>query len=126
MKLQKSHAIFSIILIYSVVVFFLPTFAPTSILNPQNGVLGLILNLILYLGLFIWGLFTKLQEHSLNSKEITFIAVYSAFSAVARIPFVAIPGLQPCSFLIFCAGYTFGPMIGFLVGQILRGFQISF
>ncbi|MCP4763873.1 MAG: ECF transporter S component, partial [archaeon] len=43
-------------------------------------------------------------------------AVYSAFISIARIPFVGIPSVQPVSYLVFCAGYVFGPLIGFIIG----------
>jgi energy-coupling factor transport system substrate-specific component len=40
----------------------------------------------------------------------------SLVSAVIRIPFVAIPGVQPGTCLIICSAYVFGPLAGFVVG----------
>ena len=39
-------------------------------------------------------------------------------SAVLRVPFAAIPNVQPCTFLIICSGCVFGPVAGFTVGAI--------
>ena len=39
-------------------------------------------------------------------------------SAVARVPFAAIPSVQPCTFFIICSGYVFGPLAGFMVGAV--------
>jgi energy-coupling factor transport system substrate-specific component len=115
-KSIKSTLTIISIAIYSALVFLIPVLAPRSIFNPQRGLFSLILNIGIYLVLFSLALFFRLQERALNSKEITFIAIYSAFTAIARIPFIVIPNFQPCSYLIFCAGYVFGPLIGFLVG----------
>lgn len=63
-------------------------------------------------------IFILLQYESgkISSKEISLIAILSGFSAVLRIPFVAIPSVQPCTFIIICTGYVFGPIPGFMVG----------
>jgi energy-coupling factor transport system substrate-specific component len=61
-------------------------------------------------------MYFKFEESNISSKEIALIAIYSAFAAVARIPFVGIPSVQPVSFLVLCAGYVFGPLIGFVIG----------
>ncbi|MBN2155769.1 MAG: ECF transporter S component [Candidatus Lokiarchaeota archaeon] len=66
--------------------------------------------------LFILAIYFKFEESDISSKEIALIAIYSAFAAVARIPFVGIPSVQPVSFLVLCAGYVFGPLIGFIIG----------
>jgi energy-coupling factor transport system substrate-specific component len=115
-RIAPSHIVFIFILLYSIWLFILPLYSPTFVLNPQNGIRALILNLIIYIGLFALALSFRLKERVLSAKEITFIAVYTAFTAVARIPFVVLPGFQPSSYLIFCAGYAFGPLVGFLVG----------
>ncbi len=54
--------------------------------------------------------------NSLSTKELSFIAIYSTFAAVARIPFYSLPGIQPCSYLILVVGYVFGPLIGCMIG----------
>lgn len=85
-------------------------------INPANQIFGIMLNVIIFFVLTIIGLYLRLDETSLTSKEITFIAIYSAFTAISRIPFVALPSIQPCSYLIISAGIVFGPLIGFMIG----------
>ncbi|MBD3352275.1 MAG: ECF transporter S component [Candidatus Lokiarchaeota archaeon] len=76
----------------------------------------LTLEIILYVVFFIVGIYFRLQEKGLNTKELSFIAIYGTFTAVARIPFSGLPNIQPCSYLIICAGIVFGPLIGFIIG----------
>lgn len=116
MKISKSNKIIIALLLYgitmSLIQFYLPD-APLS-LDKNPGIV--LLNVIVIALLLFIGIFFKIEEKSLNSKEISFIAIYSAFTAAMRIPFVPIPGVQPCSYLIFVAGYVFGPLVGFVVG----------
>ena len=51
-----------------------------------------------------------------GSKEVALVAVLGTLSALSRIPFAAIPSLQPCTYLIICAGYVLGPIQGFMIG----------
>ena len=73
-------------------------------------------SIVIYLVLFLLGVYYRLEETSLSTKELSFIAIYSTFAAVARIPFVSLPGIQPCSYLILIVGYVFGPLIGCMIG----------
>jgi energy-coupling factor transport system substrate-specific component len=66
--------------------------------------------------LFIITLYFKLEDKQITTKELSLIAIYSTFTAIARVPFNVIPNFTPCDFLIFCAGYVFGPLIGFIIG----------
>ncbi len=66
----------------------------------------------------------RLKSIRFSSREISLIAVLGALSAVLRIPFSPIPGLQPSSFIISCSGYSFGFRVGGLVG-ILTAFLSS-
>jgi len=61
-------------------------------------------------------MFYRFESGKITSKEISLIAVLSGVSAVSRIPFAAIPSVQPCTFIIICTGYVFGPTAGFMVG----------
>ena len=61
-------------------------------------------------------LFLQYELKKISTKEISLIAVISGVSAVSRIPFAAIPSVQPCTFIIICTGYVFGPTAGFMVG----------
>jgi energy-coupling factor transport system substrate-specific component len=58
------------------------------------------------------------ESSTLSSREIALTAMLGTISAVARIPFAAIPSVQPCTFFIICSGYVFGPLAGFMVGAV--------
>ncbi|MBN1216946.1 MAG: ECF transporter S component [Candidatus Lokiarchaeota archaeon] len=126
--MKRSNLILVIIIIYGFFIILIPKILPDFILNPNKYSIGLFLNIVIYMGLFTLGIYYKLDETELSTKEISLIVIYSAFTAVSRIPFVALPSVQPCSFLIFCAGFVFGPMIGFIIGAntaILSNFVLG-
>ena len=63
-----------------------------------------------------------------TSKEISLTAMLGALSAVLRVPFAALPSIQPSTFIIASTGYTFGPVKGFAVGAltaIVSGFFLG-
>ena len=115
--MKKSNIIMSILGVYGTFVLFISVTHPDSFLDPYNSnSSGIIVNLLIFFSLFIIGLFFKLQEKDINTKEISFIAIYGTFSAVSRIPFAGMPSIQPCSYLIICSGIVFGPLVGFIIG----------
>jgi len=36
---------------------------------------------------------------------------------LGRVPFAAVPGLQPTTFVVLCSGYVLGPLAGFIIGS---------
>jgi energy-coupling factor transport system substrate-specific component len=60
----------------------------------------------------------EFEDTAPGSKEIALVSMLATISAVLRIPFAAIPGMQPCTYLIICSGYVFGPVAGFMVGAV--------
>ena len=68
--------------------------------------------------LVILAFFFSFESVPQSSKEIALISMLATMSAVLRIPFGAIPSFQPCTFLIICSGYVFGPVSGFMVGAM--------
>lgn len=62
--------------------------------------------------------FLGFQSPTFGSKQIAVISLLATLSAVMRIPFAALPNFQPCTFLIICSGYVFGPVPGFMVGAM--------
>ncbi|WP_163191591.1 ECF transporter S component [Clostridium thermarum] len=56
------------------------------------------------------------EKSNMGTKEIAVIGTLSAFGGAARVPFVALPNVQPTTFLVALSGYVFGPYEGFLVG----------
>lgn len=79
---------------------------------PTNwGLYSTIIILFILLGLYRWS-----QAAAATSKEITLIAALAGVAAIGRVPFAALPSVQPTTFLVICAGYVFGPRAGFIVG----------
>ena len=103
-------------IVYGFLLFVIPLYWSGSLLDPNSSPFGLLIDILFYALSGIFGLYYRLEEKGISNKEVSLIAVYSAFTAVARIPFLPIPSLQPCTFLIFIAGYVFGPMVGFIIG----------
>jgi energy-coupling factor transport system substrate-specific component len=117
--MKKSNLLFGLILVFGAATFITPIILTSmGILFDLNDIPGIaiILLSIIYLILFILGIYFRFIESNVSSKEIALIAIFSAFAAVARIPFVGLPSIQPVSFLVLCAGYVFGPMVGFVIG----------
>ncbi len=61
--------------------------------------------------LYFWA-----QKAAISSKEIVLLATLTTIAALARIPFAAIPSVQPTTFIIMLSGCIFGPQAGFMVG----------
>jgi energy-coupling factor transport system substrate-specific component len=77
---------------------------------------GLISTVIIALAILAF--FFEFEAAAVSSKEIALVAMMGTLSAVLRIPFAVIPNVQPCTYLIICTGYVFGPVAGFMVGSI--------
>lgn len=56
------------------------------------------------------------ERRKISAKEITVLAVLAALAGLGRIPFAAVPSVQPTTFLVILSGYVFGCSAGFLVG----------
>jgi energy-coupling factor transport system substrate-specific component len=56
------------------------------------------------------------EKSSMGTKEIALIATLSSFAAAVRVPFAALPNIQPSTFIVALSGYVFGPYEGFLIG----------
>lgn len=76
-------------------------------------------NIILVSAAFLILVFVLLFEmKGLDSRRVAAIAALSALGGVLRVPFAPIPGLQPTTFITAVAGYTLGPVNGFMVGAM--------
>ncbi|TFG19079.1 MAG: ECF transporter S component [Promethearchaeota archaeon] len=117
--MKRSNVIFGTILILGLSTFILPTIFNQSIDINDIPSLAMVLIVIVYILLFVLGMYFRFEESNVSSKEIALIAIYSAFASVARIPFIGLPSVQPVSFLVLCAGYVFGPLIGFVIGGLV-------
>lgn len=68
--------------------------------------------MIVSLAFFYWGF----EQGKTSSREIALIAVLGAAAAVGRVPFAALPNIQPTTFIVIVTGFVFGPRVGFMVG----------
>jgi len=67
--------------------------------------------------LFVIGIiFARFEESGLSSKEVALIGILGAIIAASRIPFAALPNIQPCTFLIIITGLIFGSLAGAMAG----------
>ncbi|MFC2045581.1 ECF transporter S component [Chloroflexota bacterium] len=112
---MKPRYIFLLIIIgLGVAAFAAPVLSPSPLDILQNwGLVSAVL-----VALIIGAFFFEFETVAAGSKEIALIGMLGTVSAVIRIPFAAIPSIQPCTYLIICAGYVFGPIAGFMVGAI--------
>src|SRR4051812_30952694 len=62
--------------------------------------------------------FLRFERRSLQAREIVLLAVLSAIASVGRIPFAALPSVQPTSFVIIVSALVFGSETGFMVGAV--------
>ncbi|MFD1738599.1 ECF transporter S component [Bacillus salitolerans] len=60
--------------------------------------------------------FLRFERKKVTSREIVIIAILAAIAALSRVPFAAIPSVQPTTFVIIISGLVFGAESGFLIG----------
>lgn len=56
------------------------------------------------------------EVRDIDSKTLAILATLGAMGGLFRVPFAAIPGLKPTTFIVAITGYTLGPINGFMVG----------
>ncbi|NLE95098.1 MAG: ECF transporter S component [Dehalococcoidia bacterium] len=60
----------------------------------------------------------RFEASSVHARVLAIVALLGTLSALLRVPFAAIPNLQPSTYLVMCSGYVFGPVAGFAVGAL--------
>lgn len=58
------------------------------------------------------------ESRNMDAKTMAVVATMSALGGVLRVPFAAIPGFQPVTFICAVSGYTLGSVNGFMVGAM--------
>ncbi len=58
------------------------------------------------------------ESSVMHARVLAIIALLGALSALFRVPFAALPNVQPSTYLVICSGYVFGPVAGFAVGAL--------
>jgi len=112
--MRKSYFLLALILVIGVSAFIIPLFPEAPIQNFVNW--GLIATILVILAVIAF--FFEFESATTSSKEIALVAMLGTISAVLRVPFAVIPNVQPCTYLIICSGYVFGPVAGFMVGGL--------
>ena len=112
--MRKSHVCLALIFAIGILAFIMPIF-PSS---PLNILLNWGLVSAVLVVLAIVAFFFEFEGAAIGSKEIALVAMLGTIAAVLRIPFAAVPSVQPSTYLIICSGYVFGPVAGFMVGAI--------
>lgn len=112
--MRRSYLFLALILVTGVAAFVAPLFPRT----PMEFLLNWGVTATIVVILAILAFFFEFEAIALSSKEISLIAMLGTLSAVSRVPFAVIPNVQPCTYIIICSGYVFGPVAGFMVGAI--------
>ncbi|MDY6912016.1 MAG: ECF transporter S component [Chloroflexota bacterium] len=77
---------------------------------------GLLATVLVVLAIIAF--FFEFEAMAVSAKEIALVAMLGTISAALRVPFAALPALQPCTYLVICSGYVFGMVAGFMVGAL--------
>lgn len=111
--MKKSHVTLILIAVIALAAFLAPAldlpwadFMNWAMITAMLAILGCI------------AFFFEFESAAASSKEVALLAMLGTLSAVLRVPFAALPGVQPCTYLIMCSGYVFGPIAGFVVGAM--------
>jgi energy-coupling factor transport system substrate-specific component len=112
--MKKSYICLLLILLLVASALITTAFLSHPVSNPFNW--GVVVTVMV--GLVILAFFFEFEAADTGSKEIALVAMLGTISAAARVPFVAIPGVQPSTFIIICSGYVFGAVAGFMVGAV--------
>lgn len=71
---------------------------------------------ILMVMLTICPFIVRFERRRVQAEELVVLAVLIAIASIARVPFAALPSIQPTSFVVILSGIVFGPETGFLIG----------
>lgn len=77
------------------------------------------LNSLLLAVILLALLFIRFEEGEYGSREVAVVGALAALGAAGRVLFVALPGVQPATFIAIMAGYVFGMEPGFMVGALI-------
>lgn len=53
-----------------------------------------------------------------SARDVALVAVLGAAAGAVRLPFAALPGIQPTTFVVMAVGFVLGPVNGFVVGVL--------
>lgn len=99
--------------ITSIVMF---TLLASSILFFQHN--AYLLVSLAFIALTMIPFFARFEIRKITGREVVILAILAAIAAVSRVPFAALPSVQPTSFVIIITGLVFGAESGFIVGAV--------
>jgi energy-coupling factor transport system substrate-specific component len=112
--MRRSYIFLALIFVIMAAVFLFPLFSQTAVDDLVSW--GIIATVLVILAIIAF--FFEFEAAALGSREIALVAMLGTIAAVSRVPFAVIPSVQPCTYLIICTGYVFGPVAGFMVGAV--------
>lgn len=112
--MRKSWLVLTLLLLTGAACFVVPAATARPLDDFINWGLAATVMVVLAVAAF----FFEFEARAAGSKEIALVAMLGTTSAVLRVPFALLPGIQPCTYLIICSGYVFGPIAGFMVGAV--------
>lgn len=80
---------------------------------PYFPIFSLVLIIMALAAFYFW-----YERRRVAPAEIAVIATLAALAGAGRVPFAAIPGAQPTTFLVLVCGRIFGSAAGFIIGSI--------
>lgn len=101
------------LIVVSIVIFLL--LVASIIFFKYNAYLLVSLAIILIIML---PFFARFEIRNITGSEVVILAMLAAIAAVGRVPFAALPSVQPTSFIIILTGLVFGAESGFIVGAV--------
>jgi energy-coupling factor transport system substrate-specific component len=110
--MRRSYILLGLILAIGVAAFMAPAL-PLPAIFMNWGLISAILVI-----LAITAFFLEFEGTAIGSKEIALVGMLATVATVLRVAFAAMPGAQPCTYLIICSGIVFGPVAGFMVGAM--------
>jgi energy-coupling factor transport system substrate-specific component len=111
--MKKTYIILILIAMIALAAFLTSALDTALLGSAKWGLFAALIGALICLAMFL-----EFDSAAISSKEVALIAMLGTVSAVARVPFAAIPSVQPCTYLIICSGYVFGPVAGLTVGAI--------
>lgn len=73
---------------------------------------------LLVMGVTFLPFIIRFERRKVSGRELVILAILGSIAAVSRVPFAAIPSVQPTTFVIIMSGFVFGPESGFVVGTL--------
>lgn len=73
---------------------------------------------LIILGILITPVIMQIRKITFKTNELIVLSLIGAIAAMLRIPFAAIPSVQPTTFIIIATAIVIGPQGGFIIGLL--------